>query len=142
MHFSPAGAVAWYFCPILNLWKPFQAMQDVWWGSQPPTSDDRPPRGSALVLLWWGLHVAAVVFPLANIFAASRAWGSVAAMLRSHDEFTLAGRGAAIGSSAVAIVLIWLISQRQRRHPAVTMALKGAPVAADEAAVQDAPSAS
>lgn len=51
LRFSPAGSAGWYFCPILNLWKPVQAMEDIWKGSR----EGRP--AFALVFVWWALII-------------------------------------------------------------------------------------
>ncbi|WP_152048842.1 DUF4328 domain-containing protein [Aureimonas psammosilenae] len=44
---SPAGSVYWYFVPVLNLWKPLQAMKNLHrgFGASKPW----------MVSLWWGL---------------------------------------------------------------------------------------
>ena len=51
---SPAWAVGWYFIPIANLWKPFQAMDETWKISTEPMrwkGQDTP----GLLRFWWGL---------------------------------------------------------------------------------------
>lgn len=53
--FSPGGSVGWYFCPVVNLWKPFQAMQDLWHGSGPTGATGPAAGGAPFVALWWGL---------------------------------------------------------------------------------------
>lgn len=54
MEFTPGWAVGWYFIPIANFWKPYQAMKEIcraslrpsrWWQEKAP----------ALLPLWWGL---------------------------------------------------------------------------------------
>ncbi|MGC9454677.1 MAG: DUF4328 domain-containing protein [Phycisphaerae bacterium] len=57
LRFSPAGAVAWYFCPIANLWKPCQAMHDIYVGSHPRGLGRNAEVGAGLVALWWGVWV-------------------------------------------------------------------------------------
>jgi uncharacterized protein DUF4328 len=52
MKFSPGWAVGWYFIPIANLWKPYQAMCKIWQASAAPASWQDQPRGSILPL-WW-----------------------------------------------------------------------------------------
>lgn len=63
LEFSPGWAIAWYFMPILSLFKPFEVMREIWHGSDPDLSDvprDRWPTGSlALLRWWWGFHIAA-----------------------------------------------------------------------------------
>ena len=56
MEFTPGWAVGWYFIPIASLWKPYQAMKEIWLASHSPSraskgDEDRP----ALLPLWWGL---------------------------------------------------------------------------------------
>jgi len=53
---TPGWAVGWYFVPIANLWKPFQAMKEIWLGSHYGANWE---GGSATDLLnwWWGLYI-------------------------------------------------------------------------------------
>src|SRR5262245_61248809 len=30
MEFSPGWSIGWYFVPFANLWKPYQAMREIW----------------------------------------------------------------------------------------------------------------
>jgi hypothetical protein len=48
---SPPWAVGWYFIPVANLWKPYQAMAEIVRATV--TSSSRLPMG-----LWWGLWLA------------------------------------------------------------------------------------
>ena len=57
IRFTPAGAVAWYFCPIANLWQPCKAMNDIWHGSDPGKLGIVPKAGSSFVLLWWLVQI-------------------------------------------------------------------------------------
>ncbi len=43
---SPAMAVAWFFIPVANLWKPYQVMAEIW-----RKSLQRP--AGALFYVWW-----------------------------------------------------------------------------------------
>jgi hypothetical protein len=47
----PAWAVIYNFIPILNLWKPHQAMRQIWRSSQDPTRASRDPP--FIFWLWW-----------------------------------------------------------------------------------------
>ena len=38
MDFTPGWSVGWYFIPIANLWKPYQAMKEIWKASASPSS--------------------------------------------------------------------------------------------------------
>lgn len=51
---SPPWAIGWYFVPIANLFKPFQAVADAWkvsLGPQDWHARETPP----LLLWWWGV---------------------------------------------------------------------------------------
>lgn len=56
MAFTPGGAVGWYFVPIANLWKPYQAMREIWKASAGPLGWQRRPV-SALLPCWWLLAI-------------------------------------------------------------------------------------
>lgn len=59
MTFSPGWAIGYYFIPILTLWKPYQAMKEIWEASKEPS--DRPSQGSSgLLPLWWGLWIVSI----------------------------------------------------------------------------------
>jgi hypothetical protein len=48
---SPPWAIGWYFVPVANLFKPFQAVADAWKVSLGPT--DWQARQTPALLLWW-----------------------------------------------------------------------------------------
>lgn len=54
--FTPGWAVGWYFVPIAFLWKPFQAMREIWRASSAPGEWRRRP-GSPLLGWWWALWI-------------------------------------------------------------------------------------
>ena len=50
LRFSPAWAVGWYFVPIMNLFRPYQVMKELW--------EESDPRAElTLVKWWWGLWI-------------------------------------------------------------------------------------
>ena len=56
MKFSPGWSVGWFFIPVANLWKPFQAMQEIYNASLNPVNwkDLEKPK---IVQQWWGLWI-------------------------------------------------------------------------------------
>ena len=61
MVFSPGWAVGWYFIPFANLWKPYQAMREIWQASASPQrweSEHRP----WFLPLWWTLWIVTSLF--------------------------------------------------------------------------------
>jgi hypothetical protein len=59
LKFSPGWAVGCYFVPILWLWKPYQAMREIWKCSQDPTDWHTVPNPS-LLRWWWFLWLCSV----------------------------------------------------------------------------------
>ena len=57
MKFSPVWSVGWYFVPIATLWKPYQAMKEIWRTSHAPT-DWQDASATALLPLWWFFWLA------------------------------------------------------------------------------------
>jgi Domain of unknown function (DUF4328) len=47
--FTPGSAVGYFFVPFVNLWKPYQAVSEIWTKSDPAESSS----GSAIVVFWW-----------------------------------------------------------------------------------------
>ena len=62
LNITPGWAVGWFFVPIMNLWKPFQAMKELWQASQNPDAwESETPSG--LLTAWWTLWL------LSNVLA-------------------------------------------------------------------------
>jgi hypothetical protein len=59
MGFSPGWAVGWYFIPVANLWKPYQAMKEIWQASASPEHWESEGR-SGLLPLWWTLWIVSI----------------------------------------------------------------------------------
>lgn len=57
MEYTPGWAVGWFFVPFANLWKPYQAMKELWALN---ADDGRDAVGMAGLLppLWWFLWLA------------------------------------------------------------------------------------
>ncbi len=56
MRFTPGWAILWYFIPIANLWKPYQAMKEIWKASADP-HDPGAAETSRLLPWWWFLWI-------------------------------------------------------------------------------------
>ena len=54
LRFSPAGSIGWYFVPLLSLWRPYQAMREIWQGSMNPRDWLAVPVPRMLPF-WWSL---------------------------------------------------------------------------------------
>lgn len=64
MTISPGWAIGWYFVPIMNLFRPFQAMREIWMASHFKGNWHGEPA-PAILGWWWGLWLASNI--LANI---------------------------------------------------------------------------
>lgn len=51
MMFTPGWSVGWYFIPVLSLWKPYQAMKEIWQASHSPQNWNA--QTVAPILQWW-----------------------------------------------------------------------------------------
>jgi len=56
MRFTPGWAVGSFFIPVVNLWKPYQAMKEIWKASSSPSNWQGAPSG-ALLGIWWFLWI-------------------------------------------------------------------------------------
>lgn len=52
MTFTPGWAIGYYFIPILTLWKPYQAMKEIWKASKNPT-DWESQNADTILPIWW-----------------------------------------------------------------------------------------
>ncbi len=64
MVFSPSWAWGWYFIPVANLFKPYQAMREIWNESH-RTPDTFAGNDQALLQTWWGCWIVGNI--LSNI---------------------------------------------------------------------------
>lgn len=56
MKFSPGWSIGWYFIPFMNLFKPYQAMKEIWLVSKDPQKW-QSQKGSLLLGIWWALWI-------------------------------------------------------------------------------------
>jgi hypothetical protein len=56
LEFTPGWAVGFFFVPVMNLWKPYEAMKDLWAASHDPERWRALSPGD-LVSVWWFLWV-------------------------------------------------------------------------------------
>lgn len=74
---TPGWAVGWFFVPIANLFKPFQAMRELWNASH-NTSDGYTQESPPALKLWWGFWIVSNV--ITNISARAMFSGEPGAM--------------------------------------------------------------
>jgi hypothetical protein len=49
--FTPGWSIGWYFIPLFSLWKPYQAMKEIWMASANPRSLN--VHATSWLLPWW-----------------------------------------------------------------------------------------
>jgi hypothetical protein len=72
MAFTPGWSIGWYFIPIANLWKPYQAMKEIWKASSNPQSWSTEPVSSMLPW-WWFFWIVSGMLGNASFRLAMRA---------------------------------------------------------------------
>lgn len=61
LEFTPGWSVGWFFIPIANLFKPFQAMRELWNRSH-DAADSFGAETPSQVGTWWGCYVGGSIF--------------------------------------------------------------------------------
>lgn len=104
---SPGWALGYFFVPILNLWKPFKAMNELWHASHDPRNGKMAfKEKSQVVLRWWGVYfIWFLPWQLAN-----KSWDA-AETLEQMQKADLYYVGAAIFEIVLCVFSIALISK-------------------------------
>jgi hypothetical protein len=72
MKFTPGWSIGYYFIPILTLWKPYQAMKEIWKASKNPL-DWASQDTSSILPIWWGLWLISIILGQAVFRLSNRA---------------------------------------------------------------------
>jgi hypothetical protein len=119
MEFTPGWAVGWYFIPIMNLFKPYQAVQEIYLALDPHSDADDWRRGwvPGVVLWWWVSWIASNV--LGGIagrmaFSSSPAVHAVAPWLDVADGLL------DVVLCTLAVVVVRMLTARQEQKARVT----------------------
>jgi hypothetical protein len=114
MTISPGWAVGWYFIPIANLFKPYQAMREIWMASHFRGNWHGEPSPS-LVTGWWGLWI--VVNILDNISMRVGSLDEDGALLGMTTTFDLAAGVLNVALCLILITLMRRVAQAQATAP-------------------------
>jgi hypothetical protein len=128
---SPSMAVAYFFIPVLNLWKPYGVVSNLWLASDPALHGDDPSR-------WNGVRVQTPHFVLAWWIVSVISHGKVR-LSRTIVEASYDGWGAAHGTViglvaikligvALTLAVVWSITRRQEGRAAGLSGLASARV--------------
>ena len=121
LRITPRWAAGFFFVPIVNLWKPYQAMKEIWQGSDPdPNVYAWHVRVPALMKFWWAVYLlnnfgGYIVLRSAKIEPSPRE-------LIENTWAEIITSATAIGAAILAALLVRAVAMRQearqRRHPA------------------------
>jgi len=117
LDFTPGWAVGWFFVPVANIWKPFQAMRSLWQYSHSVHKPDL--QDSTWVLgVWWTLWLISAV--LGNFTMRNSIGTKTVADLTSTTQIGIANSFIDVFQYAIAVVLIariWKAQAMQRDNP-------------------------
>jgi len=107
MQFSPGGCAGWFFVPLANLWKPVQAMSELWRASDPETEQGGwfASSGTPWLGVWWATYLVSGVV----------SWGSILTKDSPSTAATIGLVSVALRAiAAVALVVLMRgVSMRQ-----------------------------
>jgi hypothetical protein len=117
LSFTPGWAIGWYFIPVASLWKPYEAMQEIWQASRDP-ANWRAQRRTGLLPWWWFLLLLAGAMSSASCALRLRIIGDEGAIDDVFDmiAFGMSGAVASVGLAALTLVLIGQIFRMQMSH--------------------------
>jgi hypothetical protein len=113
MKFSPGWSVGYYFIPLFNLWRPYQAMKEIWKASKNPQSWEREKRG-AILPWWWFSWLITCMLGQASFRAALRAKETEQLLLST--SITIASDIVDIIATIIALILVKQIHEMQMFH--------------------------
>jgi hypothetical protein len=123
LQFTPGWAVGWWFIPFANLVKPFQAVREVWWESDPQV--DAEPSFLSVSLhsaptfmgLWWAFWIASNI--LSNISGRVFDPNDISTVVVSGYVFIVTG----VFSAVAAGLAIYVVKDTTARQEARSLAV-------------------
>jgi hypothetical protein len=113
MKYSPGMAVGWYCIPLFNLWRPYQAMKEIWKTSKNPAGWESEEVDSILPW-WWFFFLISSALGNASFKYASSA--TEIPDLISATKLLIASDIVQIVSCLTALVLVGKIYEMQMAH--------------------------
>ena len=110
MTVTPGWSVGWFFVPIANLWKPFQAVSETWQVSADPHAPDAVPI-PAVLRIWWGCWIASSI--ISNIDFRLSMQAETAEQLIAASWFTVAAVPVDIALTIALATIMRRLSQMQ-----------------------------
>jgi len=113
MKFTPGWSVGYYFIPFLNIWRPYQAMKEIWKASKNPTSWEGEERGSILPWWWFFFLIASM---LGNASFRTTMSAKEIHELITSTGITIASDVVSIPATIIALILVGQIHEMQMSH--------------------------
>lgn len=113
MRDTPGWSVGWYFIPIMNLFRPYQCMKEIWQVSGNP-EDWQSQSGSPVLVTWWTIWLISSFLDNLTNFA-NKNDTSISALQHS----TVISMISFVGGIAVTIAAIKLIRTLIQRQEAL-----------------------
>ncbi|MEM7052292.1 MAG: DUF4328 domain-containing protein [Acidobacteriota bacterium] len=114
LRMTPGWAVGYFFLPLLNLWRPYQGMKDLWQASHNQASWSSLAAG-AILPLWWLLWLLAGALQSLAGRALLRAEGVVDLMRATFLQISADGTAVLLGLAAMSLVKEIAAAQQSRR---------------------------
>lgn len=68
MEYTPGWSVGWFFIPVANFWKPYQAIKEIW-GESARQAGPQGREGGVLLGGWWTLWILSSMVGYASLRA-------------------------------------------------------------------------
>ncbi len=131
LEFSSGWTVGWWFIPFANLVKPFQAVREVWWESDPEVPEGQSFLTSSLhsaptyMVFWWFAWLASNI--ASNIAGRVYDPESLDTVIPSGIAFLIAGILSVIAAVLAIYVVRDITSRQEKRAIAVGQRAIAAP---------------
>jgi hypothetical protein len=112
LRFTPGWSVGWFFVPVMNLFRPYQVVKEVWAASHPGPEPWDPRPAPVAIAAWWSNRVVAL--------AAGRAAVRLTARAKTLPEHLTASQVQLVADLVdlplmlLSAWLVWSIFQRQQ----------------------------
>lgn len=113
LRFTPGWSVGWYFIPVFSLWKPYQAMKEIWKASANPARWHEQQRGTILPW-WWFLFLASGI--LGNVSGRLALGVKGISQLEALDILLMVSYTFDVVAASVAMLLVSQIFRMQMSY--------------------------
>jgi hypothetical protein len=120
MTFTPGWCVGWFFIPIANLFKPYQAVAEIYRTSDPEAGPDTwvEVQAPPLLGLWWGAWIVTNLLAQAGLRISMSSTPSVSAL---SPWFDIINAPVGVAAALLAMAVVRRIHARQKEKAARLM---------------------